>query len=167
MKITLCSLDSPLGTVSFATTEGGLCALELGLTPSELQARIARSHPSAEFQHAALPEFASALRAYFAGELGAIDALPVALMTGTEFQRQVWAALRRIPVGTTWTYARLAREVGRPKAVRAVGAANGANPVALVVPCHRVVATGGELGGYAGGLEKKAWLLQHERARLA
>lgn len=106
---------------------------------------------------------AAAISRYFAGEVNAIDALPVAL-AGTPFQRAVWAALREIPCGQTWSYARLARHVGRPRAVRAVGAANGANPVGLVVPCHRVIGKDGSLTGYGGGIDRKRWLLAHERA---
>ena len=78
----------------------------------------------------------------------------------------MWQALREIPAGATWSYAQLARHVGRPAAVRAVGAANGQNPVSLVVPCHRVIASDGKLCGYGGGIERKRWLLQHERALL-
>ena len=105
----------------------------------------------------------AALVAYFAGDLGAIDGLPVAA-TGTEFQESVWHALREIPYGETWSYAQLARRIGRPKAVRAVGLANGANPVGIVVPCHRVIGADGSLTGYAGGIERKRWLLAHESA---
>ncbi|NBD13417.1 methylated-DNA--[protein]-cysteine S-methyltransferase [Corallococcus sp. Z5C101001] len=104
----------------------------------------------------------SALQAYLRGELSAIEALPVET-AGTPFQREVWRALRDIPAGTTTTYAQLAERIGRPKAVRAVGAANGANPVSIVVPCHRVVGANASLTGYAGGLERKRWLLEHER----
>jgi len=85
---------------------------------------------------------------------------------GTPFQRAVWAALRRIPPGTTCSYTDLARAVGAPTAVRAVGTANGANPVAVVIPCHRVVRSDGSLGGYGGGLDRKRWLLEHEKAAL-
>jgi methylated-DNA-[protein]-cysteine S-methyltransferase len=99
--------------------------------------------------------------AYFAGDLGAITDLPVET-GGTPFQRLVWAALRDIPCGTTVSYAELARRIGRPAAVRAVGLANGANPVGIVVPCHRVVDSNGALTGYAGGVERKRWLLTHE-----
>jgi methylated-DNA-[protein]-cysteine S-methyltransferase len=101
--------------------------------------------------------------AYFGGELDAIDALPVA-MVGTPFQQAVWSALRGIPVGTTVSYSELARRIGRPSAVRAVGLANGANPVAVVVPCHRVIGKGGALVGYGGGMSRKRWLLAHESA---
>lgn len=108
---------------------------------------------------------AGALRRYFSGDLGALDSLEVDT-GGTPFQQAVWTALRRIPPGTTWSYARLAREIGRPSAVRAVAAANGANPVSIVIPCHRVIGSDGSLTGYGGGLARKRWLLAHEGALL-
>lgn len=101
------------------------------------------------------------LAAYFAGELTAIEAMPGAT-AGTAFQRAVWQALRDIPCGTAISYAELARRIGRPAAVRAVGLANGANPIGVVVPCHRVIGADGSLTGYGGGLERKRWLLAHE-----
>jgi methylated-DNA-[protein]-cysteine S-methyltransferase len=101
------------------------------------------------------------LTRYFAGETAAIDGVAVE-MNGTPFQKTVWAALRRIPCGTTISYADLARRIGEPSAVRAVGTANGANPVALIVPCHRVIGSNGSLTGYGGGLDRKQWLLTHE-----
>jgi len=104
-----------------------------------------------------------ALEAYFAGELAAIEPLRVE-PGGTEFQRSVWAALRAIPAGATASYARIAQNIGRQKAVRAVGMANHVNPVCIVVPCHRVIGADGALTGYGGGLERKAWLLRHEGA---
>jgi len=103
-----------------------------------------------------------ALRAYFAGDLHSIDKLPVET-GGTQFQREVWRALRDIPCGSTISYGELARRIGRPAAVRAVGLANGANPVGVVVPCHRVIGANGSLTGYGGGIERKRWLLDHER----
>jgi methylated-DNA-[protein]-cysteine S-methyltransferase len=103
----------------------------------------------------------AALRAYFDGDLAAIDGLPVAA-AGTEFQRDVWQALREIPCGETRSYAELARRIGRPAAVRAVGLANGANPVGIVVPCHRVIGSDGSMTGYGGGIDRKRWLLAHE-----
>jgi methylated-DNA-[protein]-cysteine S-methyltransferase len=106
---------------------------------------------------------AGALRDYLAGELGALDAVAVET-AGTEFQRRVWRELRRIRPGTTLSYRQLARRIGRPDAVRAVGLANGANPVGVVVPCHRVIGSDGSLTGYAGGLARKRWLLAHEGA---
>jgi methylated-DNA-[protein]-cysteine S-methyltransferase len=154
--IELSRVDSPLGTVTFAVGSRGLCALTLG-------DRMPMSLPSPAREMRASPEIAAALAAYFAGDLRAIDAMDVD-PKGTPFQQRVWAALRTIPAGTTWSYAELARAVGQPSATRAVGAANGRNPIALVVPCHRVIASDGTLGGYGGGLEMKRWLLRHERS---
>ena len=108
----------------------------------------------------------TALAAYFAGDLARIDELPVAT-GGTAFQNEVWSALRSIPCGETTTYGALAARIGRPAAVRAVGFANGANPVAIVVPCHRVIGSDGSLTGYGGGLHRKRWLLAHEGASAA
>jgi O-6-methylguanine DNA methyltransferase len=104
-----------------------------------------------------------ALAAYFEGELDALNEVPVKT-EGTAFQRDVWDALRTIPAGTTLSYGRLAANLGRPKASRAVGLANGSNPVSIVVPCHRVIGANGALTGYGGGMERKRWLLDHERA---
>lgn len=106
---------------------------------------------------------AAALAAYFAGDLDALTALPAA-PEGTPFQQRVWAALREIPAGRTWSYQQLAERVG--SVARAVGSANGANPVGIVIPCHRVIGADGGLVGYAGGLEAKRWLLRHEGALL-
>jgi methylated-DNA-[protein]-cysteine S-methyltransferase len=109
---------------------------------------------------------ADAVERYVAGDLDALADVAVDV-TGTPFQQQVWEALRAIPAGSTASYAEIAAAVGTPGAVRAVGSANGANPVWLIVPCHRVVRSDGSLGGYGGGLERKAWLLAHEGARTA
>jgi methylated-DNA-[protein]-cysteine S-methyltransferase len=102
-----------------------------------------------------------AIRKYFSGELAAIDDLPVRTV-GTPFQQEVWQELRKIPCGTTISYGQLAQRIGRPAAVRAVGLANGSNPVGIIVPCHRVIGANGTLTGYGGGLERKRWLLAHE-----
>ena len=104
---------------------------------------------------------ADQLRAYFAGTISAIEDIAVSC-AGTPFQRQVWAALRAIPAGATESYGALASRIGNPAAVRAVGLANGANPIGIVVPCHRVIGANGSLTGYGGGIERKRWLLQHE-----
>ncbi len=104
-----------------------------------------------------------AIRSYFDGDVGAIDG--VATITGgTGFQRAVWAALRGVGAGSTVAYAEIAAAIGRPAAMRAVGLANGANPVAIVVPCHRIIGRSGALTGYGGGIERKRWLIDHERA---
>jgi methylated-DNA-[protein]-cysteine S-methyltransferase len=124
-------------------------------------------HPSFQGRRddAALRPAREQLQSYFDGALWEFD-LPLA-PGGTAFQQEVWAALRAIPYGTTVSYAELARRVGRPRAARAVGSANGRNPIGIVVPCHRVIASHGALGGYGGGLERKKWLLGHEADALA
>jgi methylated-DNA-[protein]-cysteine S-methyltransferase len=110
-----------------------------------------------------LRALANVIRSYFAGELHTIDALPVQT-AGTDFQSKVWHALRGIKCGTTISYTSLAERIGHPSAVRAVGLANGSNPIGVVVPCHRVIGANGSLTGYGGGLERKRWLLRHEGA---
>ena len=104
-----------------------------------------------------------AMRAYFKGDIEAIDRLPVETM-GTDFQRSVWRSLRKIRRGRTISYAELASRIGKPRAVRAAGLANGQNPISIVVPCHRVIGSNGTLTGYGGGLPRKKWLLEHEGA---
>jgi methylated-DNA-[protein]-cysteine S-methyltransferase len=106
-----------------------------------------------------------AFAAYFAGDVHRLDTLPVAT-EGTTFQRNVWQSLRQIPVGETISYGTLAVRLGQPTAVRAVGLANGSNPVSIVVPCHRVIGSNGSLTGYGGGLPRKRWLLDHERQHI-
>jgi methylated-DNA-[protein]-cysteine S-methyltransferase len=103
----------------------------------------------------------AAIDRYFAGELAILDTLPVKT-TGTPFQGEVWRALRTIPCGTTISYSQLAQQIGRPTATRAVGLANGSNPVGVIVPCHRVIGANGSLTGYGGGMHRKRWLLDHE-----
>lgn len=105
----------------------------------------------------------AALDRYFAGEMAALADVPWRV-AGTDFQRQVWTALTQIPAGATESYGQLAARIGRPTAVRAVGLANGSNPIGIVIPCHRVIGSGGSLTGYGGGLERKRWLLAHEGA---
>ena len=159
-------LSTPIGDLLIvADREGNLRATFWTDHEEELRAVLERYYPSkrVELEPASDPHgVTSAIRAYFAGDLHAIDTLPVE-MGGTAFQREVWRALRLIPCGTTISYAELARRIGRPAAVRAVGLANGANPVGVVVPCHRVIGSDGSLTGYGGGIERKRWLLDHER----
>ena len=150
-------LDSPLGPLTAVSTDGGLS----GLFMSGQRHRPAAERFGAR-DDTVLPGLREQLDAYWAGELTDFE-VPLTT-TGTAFQQQVWAALRRVPYGATCSYTDLAAAIGRPTAVRAVGAANGRNPVCLVVPCHRVVGSGGSLTGYAGGLERKRFLLQHELA---
>ena len=160
-------LDTPIGELAvLADHQGNLRTLEW-TEHDERMHRALRLHYGADgfaLEPARDPSgLTSALRAYFAGDLAAIDRLPTAT-GGTPFQRLVWRALRDIPCGTTVSYSELARRIGRAAAVRAVGLANGANPVGIVVPCHRVIGAGGALTGYGGGIERKRWLLAHEGA---
>jgi methylated-DNA-[protein]-cysteine S-methyltransferase len=123
---------------------------------------LVRHYGPIEPQAAVAPQpLKAALSAYFDGDLTSLDAIACAT-GGTSFQRAVWAALRSIPAGTTLSYGALAQRIGRPAAVRAVGLANGANPIGVVVPCHRVIGADGSLTGYGGGIERKRWLLRHE-----
>jgi methylated-DNA-[protein]-cysteine S-methyltransferase len=145
-------LMTPVGALVITTRERTLIGLEFG-------DRRAAPRPAKGGKN----EVSERVRAYFEGDLHALEAIEVA-PKGTEFQRSVWAALSRIPVGETVSYSAIASEIGRPSAVRAVAAANGANPIAIVIPCHRVIGKDGTLVGYGGGLERKIWLLRHERA---
>ncbi len=151
---TLTVVDSPLGPLTLVAVDGALG----GLYMVEQRHLPALDLPRDD---RALPEVKEQLAAYWARELRDFD-LPLA-MVGSPFQQEVWAGLRTIPYGETWSYGELATAVGRPGASRAVGLANGRNPVSVVVPCHRVVGSGGALTGYGGGLERKRWLLDHER----
>lgn len=155
------TVDSPIGPLTLADRAGRLCVLHFGADTAELDATFERWYPGEPRARQELPEHARMLQRYFAGETGVIDTVAVEL-NGTAFQKKVWTALRRIPSGITISYSELARRIGEPAAIRAVGAANGANPVALIVPCHRVIGANGSLTGYGGGLERKQWLLAHE-----
>ncbi len=167
LHLTRSGVSSLIGDLVVITDGDGLLyGLDFAGNGARLDRLVARYWPRARVAAGPAPDLvANALAAYFAGRTDALDALSVA-QGGTSFQRQVWAALRRIPAGTTCSYGDIARQLGRPKAVRAVGQANSANPVSLVQPCHRVIASGGGPGGYAGGLERKARLLAHEGVRL-
>jgi len=162
---TLSRLPSPLGDLLAITApEGTLHALDFADYAERLRRLFARHHPGAAVVEGPAPSaLTAALAAYFAGDVTALDALPVARI-GSDFQRRVWAALRAIPAGETRSYGQLAAAIGQPTASRAIGLANGANPIGIVVPCHRVIGSGGALTGYAGGVERKAWLLRHEGA---
>jgi methylated-DNA-[protein]-cysteine S-methyltransferase len=155
------AVDSPVGVLTIAERAGRLCLLHFGPVCPELDRTFERWYPGEPKTRQALPRVADVLTQYFHGEIGVLDTIAVEL-NGTPFQKKVWEALRRIPGGTTISYAELAKRIGEPSAVRAVGTANGANPVAVIVPCHRVIGSNGRLTGYGGGLDRKQWLLEHE-----
>jgi methylated-DNA-[protein]-cysteine S-methyltransferase len=156
---------SPIGIIRLVTDEEGrLRALDFEDYEARNLALLRRHYGSAEMRGGkAPPQITQALADYFDGDLAALDTIEVAT-NGTAFQEAAWAALRAIPAGATRSYAQQAAAIGRPKAVRAVGLANGANPVGIVNPCHRVIGASGDLTGYGGGIERKRWLLEHEGA---
>jgi methylated-DNA-[protein]-cysteine S-methyltransferase len=164
--IALATISSPVGPLTLAAREARVCLLHFGADEEAVWRFLRRYYPADVIEpHGDPAGGVSAVAAYFAGGLDALDGLEVEL-NGTPFQTRVWEALRRVRSGTTATYAELARSIGAASAVRAVGAANGANPVAVIVPCHRIIGTNGSLTGYGGGLERKRWLLEHEGCRL-
>ena len=164
MTLEVAEFHSPIGTIMLAVRDGALAALVFVEGWPTGRVRLAKRFGDVDLRRAADPAGVSGrLAAYFAGDLGALDAIAVDA-GGTPFQRRVWAALRTIPPGETVSYQTLARRIGAPTAVRAVGAANRTNPIGIVVPCHRVIGADGSLTGYAGGIERKRWLLTHERA---
>lgn len=148
-------MPSPLGRVKISASQAGICEIRF----------ITDEEPTVATPSALTREAVSQLSRYFAGTLAQFR-LPLDA-TGTVFQQQVWQQLCQIPYATTCSYADIANAIANSKAVRAVGAANGRNPVAIVVPCHRVIGANGTLTGYAGGLDKKAWLLKHEQRHQA
>ncbi len=170
VKIATATCSTPLGTVYLYGEARGLLAVVLPAqrrqaSEQRLVERLVRAGAAGvvlEDDPLLLAEALRQLEEYFAGRRRCFD-LPLVLL-GTPFQKSVWRAVTEIPFGATWTYRELAQRIGRPAAVRAVGAALAANPIPIVVPCHRVVGNGGELRGYAGGLAVKEWLLAHEGA---
>ncbi len=167
MRMNVGNFDSAIGMLTIATgRQGEVCAIEIGSRSSLLPTRLRTLYGTCELTGEHVPSAVmGALTRYFAGDLAAIDAIDVGT-PGTDLERRVWQALRVIPHGTTISYGELARKLGYgdPRAAVDVGAANAANPIAIVVPCHRVIAKNGDLRGYAWGLSRKAWLLEHEGA---
>jgi methylated-DNA-[protein]-cysteine S-methyltransferase len=155
------AIASPVGTLTLVADETALVAL---LWEDDRPGRVPLEAMAEGRDHRVLAAAAAQLAEYFAGARTAFD-LPLA-PRGTAFQRAVWGELAAIPYGETRSYADIARALGQPNATRAVGAANGRNPLSIVVPCHRVVGSDGSLTGFAGGIEGKRWLLAHEGARL-
>lgn len=158
-------VETPTGVILLVTDgDGAVRALDFEGYEPRMQRLLARHWGPVKLTPGRAPETVrQAIGRYFDGRADALDDLAVRTR-GTEFQKQVWAALRAIPSGQTRTYGQLAAAIGKPKAVRAAGLANGQNPVAIIVPCHRVIGASGALTGYAGGVERKRWLLRHEGA---
>jgi methylated-DNA-[protein]-cysteine S-methyltransferase len=163
--LTLDRIQAPIGAFLIATDDqGALRAVDFWDDEAGLRRLLARQYGQVPVAFGQAPApIRQAFADYFAGDIRALEQIPVETV-GTAFQRKVWAALQRIPAGETRSYGQLAVEIGEPKAMRAVGLANGQNPVAIVVPCHRVIGADGSLTGFGGGLPRKRWLLRHEGA---
>ena len=159
---------SPVSSLFLVTDEDGILrALDFDDYEERLHRLLRDHYGNVALEEGAAPKsITRSLDAYFAGEFDALAEIKTAT-GGTPFQREVWAALRTIPARTSISYGQLAARIGRPGASRAVGAANGANPIAIVVPCHRVIGANGRLTGYGGGLTRKQWLLDHEAGLIA
>ena len=158
------AIDSPIGRIVIVYAGDQVCALDYADCAERMHQLLHRRYQSVRLHEVPkTSRAATQLQAYLAGELGAINSICIDV-GGTDFQQKVWAALRKIPPGTTQTYSALAQQLSAPKAYRAVGMANALNPISIVVPCHRLVGANGALTGYAGGLERKEWLLRHEGA---
>ena len=155
MTVMTTTFDSPVGVLTLTAEDGCLTGLHM-----EDQRHAPPGSDDWEAEPAAFEEVLSQLDAYFSGRLTEFD-VPMRAH-GTDFQRRVWDGLTQIPYGDTWSYAQLAEKVGNRKACRAVGLANGRNPIGIIVPCHRVIGANGTLTGYGGGLDRKRWLLDHE-----
>ncbi len=167
-------LATPVGDMLALSSNQGLCALEFTTVAGKargaerltrLDARLARwfqPHELIDGENETIARTREWLTGYFAGRSVDLDAIPLD-MRGAPFETRVWRALQTIPPGQTTSYGAIARSLGAPGAARAVGAANGANPVAIIVPCHRVIGSSGALTGYGGGLDRKTWLIEHER----
>jgi len=166
MKLYLDRTPSPIGEILLVSDGEALCALDFEDYESRMERMLRRQFRTFRMEPGGSADTRRRINAYFDGDVTALDEIPVRA-GGSDFQRRVWSALRRIPAGTTTTYGRLAVTIGAPTACRAVGLANGANPVSVVVPCHRVVGASGDLTGYGGGLARKEWLLRHEREAVA
>lgn len=164
-RLTLDTIDAPIGAFLIAADEAGtLRAVDFWADEAALRRLLRRQYGDVPVEAGPAPApIRKAFAAYFAGDIRALDQIPVATV-GTGFQRKVWAALRRIPAGETRSYGELAAEIGDPGSQRAVGLANGQNPIAIVIPCHRVIGADGSLTGFGGGLPRKRWLLTHEGA---
>lgn len=161
-ELQLDRIDSPIGDILIIVDGERLCALGYKDYEPRLMTLLERRYGPIHLTHSSDPRgYSTLLRAYFAGDFGSLETIPLET-GGTSFQREVWAALRAIPVGTTMTYGEMAAKLGRPAAYRAVGAANALNPIVIVVPCHRLVGANAALIGYGGGIARKEWLLKHE-----
>ncbi len=165
MKLFFDQIIAPFATIHLVTDGQSMISLDFQGFEERLDKLIVKRYKDYKLADRDNPQgFSDKIRAYLMGNIAAIDDIPVNT-GGTDFQKSCWQLLRKIPAGETWTYGQMARMLGNPKAVRAVGMANSLNPVGIVVPCHRVIGANGKLTGYASGLSVKQWLLEHESAQ--
>jgi methylated-DNA-[protein]-cysteine S-methyltransferase len=166
MNLLIDRVESEIGVILVVSDGEALCALDFQDCETRLLQLLEKRYGTIQIIEQANPQgFSDRLRGYLAGNVASLDPIPVN-PGGTVFQQQVWFALRSIPPGTVLTYGELAQRLGKPTACRAVGMANSQNPVAIALPCHRVIGANGKLTGYAGGLQRKYWLLKHEGLKL-
>jgi methylated-DNA-[protein]-cysteine S-methyltransferase len=162
MELLIDRIDSAIGTILLVSDGESLCALDYADYEERMRTLLQRHYREFHLQAVVNPQgFSSRIRAYLAGDLGSLNSIPINT-GGTVFQHRVWSTLRTIPPGTVLSYGEMASRLGKSTSYRAVGMTNALNPIAIVVPCHRLVGANGALTGYAGGLERKRWLLQHE-----
>ena len=160
------NIESPIGEITLVARDGVLLLLEFTDAEGRIERALQKRFGDVQFVNTENPfGLSSKINAYFSGDLTSIDNIQTD-GGGTEFQQRVWAELRRIPHGLTISYGQLATRLGDKNAMRAVGLANGRNPISIVVPCHRVIGANGAMTGYGGGVARKEWLLRHEGAIL-
>jgi methylated-DNA-[protein]-cysteine S-methyltransferase len=166
MRILSDTIPTPIGSIIMLARDGVMLLLEFSDADDRVERELKTRFGDAELVPTKNPfGFSERITNYFAGDLATIDTIPTD-GGGTDFQRRVWAELRNIPCGVTISYGELATRLGDKNAMRAVGLANGRNPIAVVVPCHRVIGANGSMTGYGGGIARKEWLLRHEGALL-
>jgi methylated-DNA-[protein]-cysteine S-methyltransferase len=162
VELLIDKINSAIGTILIVTDGENLCAVDFADDELRMIKLIKRRYPHFSFRDVKNPQgFSHRIQAYFQGDHHSLDDIPVST-GGTDFQQQVWLTLRTIPWGKTISYGDLAAKIGKPTAYRAIGLINSLNPLVIVLPCHRVIGTNAKLTGYAGGLERKRWLLHHE-----
>lgn len=157
-------LESPIGQVQLVAHQEAVVVLDFADNTERIKKLLEKRFGTYLLEPQVLP-WTNMVNNYFAGQLEALHEIPTDT-GGTVFQKRVWQALLEIPIGRTWSYLEVAKFIGNPTATRAVGMTNGLNPISLILPCHRVIGANGKLTGYAGGMERKRWLLEHEQKGL-
>ncbi len=164
MQLDLTIYSSPVGEIAIFSNNGKLCLVDFHDNRDRIDQLLTRRYGAFEIRHdGGLRWIREKFERYFNGDWNAFEDIDLDT-GGTQFQQNVWNRLKAISIGETLSYTGLAQEIGRPKAVRAVAGANASNPIAIIIPCHRVIGKNGAMRGYAGGVDRKKWLLKHEEA---